>query len=116
MDKLSIIYSILSRYKYLVTVAIGLVIVGFADSNSWYHYIVMQSEINDIKAEIAKYNKTYEEDSKQLHALERNSRNIERIARERYFMKADDEDIFVLSTDPRPEDNVLATPTTEEAQ
>ena len=110
MDKLSAIYGFLSRYKYLVTTIIGLFVVGFADSNSFYHRIVMQYEIMDLKDEIEKYNKIYEEDSKQLHALERNPRNIERIARERYFMKADDEDIFVLSTDPRPNENESSLP------
>ena len=33
--------------------------------------------------------------------LESNPKAIEKIARERYFMKADDEDIFVLSDDPK---------------
>ena len=31
--------------------------------------------------------------------LDSNPKAIEKIARERYFMKADDEDIFVLSDD-----------------
>ena len=34
-----------------------------------------------------------------LRELETNPKAIEKIARERYFMKADDEDIFVLSDD-----------------
>ena len=34
--------------------------------------------------------------------MQRNHKEIEKIARERYFMKADDEDIFVLSTDRQP--------------
>jgi cell division protein FtsB len=32
-----------------------------------------------------------------------NPKAIEKIARERYFMKADDEDVFVLSDDVKPE-------------
>lgn len=95
------LYSILSRYKYLITFIIGIFIVGFADSNSLYHRVLLQYEIQDLKSEIEQYTKIYEADKSQLRDLERDPRNIERIARERYFMKTDDEDIFVLSTDPR---------------
>ncbi|MBQ9092631.1 MAG: septum formation initiator family protein [Prevotella sp.] len=95
------LYSILSRYKYLITFIIGIFIVGFADSNSLYHRVLLQYEIQDLKSEIEQYTKIYEDDKSQLRDLERDPRNIERIARERYFMKTDDEDIFVLSTDPR---------------
>ena len=55
----------------------------------------MQKEIN-------KYNAIYERDTRQLRMLQSNPTNIEKIARERYFMKADDEDIFVLSDDEQP--------------
>ena len=101
MDKVSLIYTYLSRYKYLITIVFGIIIVGFADSNSLYHRMVLQYEIIDLRAEIEKYTRAYEKDAQQLHDLERDPRNIQRIARERYFMKADDEDIFILSTDPR---------------
>ena len=35
----------------------------------------------------------------QIRKLDSDPKAIEKIARERYFMKADDEDIFVLSDD-----------------
>ena len=101
MEKMSPILEFLSRHKYLLTTVVGFVVVGFADANSIYRRIVLQYEIMDLKNEIEIYNKIYKNDARQLHALERNPKNIERIARERYFMKADDEDIYVLSTDPR---------------
>lgn len=101
MEKMSPILEFLSRHKYLLTTVVGFVVVGFADANSIYRRIVLQYEIMDLKNEIEIYNKIYKSDARQLHALERNPKNIERIARERYFMKADDEDIYVLSTDPR---------------
>lgn len=100
MDRISHIYGYLARYKYLITAVVGILIVGFADQNSFYHRMVLQYEIMDLRSEIERYDKAYKADSRQLRALERNPRNIERIARERYFMKADDEDIYVLSTDP----------------
>lgn len=47
------------------------------------------------------------------HEMNHGGRAYERIARERYFMKADDEDIFVLSTDLPNNDNEQDNETTE---
>ena len=114
MDKVSTIYYFLSKYKYLLTCIIGTAIVGFLDSNSIYQRLVLHYEIEDLKAEKEKYQKVYKNDSKQLRDLERDPKNIERIARERYFMKADDEDIYVLNIDQEePTDNNLKTKTNE---
>lgn len=112
MDKVSVLYNFISRYKYYIVVIIGTVLVGFVGSNSIYRSIILQYEIMDLRTEIDKYNKVYENDKQQLRDLERNPKNIERIARERYFMKGDNEDIFVLSTDPR-NDNELTQQTNE---
>ena len=64
--------------------------------------IKYEFEISDLQKEINKYNAIYERDTRQLRMLQSNPKNIEKIARERYFMKADDEDIFVLSDDEQP--------------
>lgn len=101
MEKASFLYALLSKYKYLITTIIGIVVVGFADSNSFYQRMVLYYEILELRTEIDYYNNVYKNNAAQLRDLERDPRNIERIARERYFMKADDEDIYVLSSDPR---------------
>lgn len=49
--------------------------------------------------EIKSYRDQYERDKSQLRRLDTDPKAIEQIARERYMMKRDDEDIFVLSDD-----------------
>lgn len=110
MSKISSLFYFFAQYKYLFTIVIGLIFIGVFGENSIYQRVVLQYEISDLKSEIKQYNKVYEADSKQLHALERDSRNIERIARERYFMKTDDEDIYILSTDPATTVAEMPTP------
>ena len=51
--------------------------------------------------EIEVYNTRYQNDMRQIRELNHNPKAMERIARERYFMKHEDEDIFVLSDDDR---------------
>ena len=46
-----------------------------------------------------RYEKLNQKNQAQIRELDNNPKAIEKIARERYFMKTDEEDIFVLSDD-----------------
>ena len=97
--RLGVIWNYLSHYKYLIVFVGGIFVVGFVDDNSVYQHIKYQIQINELRSEIDKYTTQYRDDSKQLREMRKGPKAYEKIARERYFMKADDEDIFVLSTD-----------------
>ena len=97
--QLSVIWNYLSHYKYLIVIIVGVFVVGVIDDNSIYQHVKYQIQIHNLRSDIEKYTKQYHEDSKQLREMSRGVKAYEKIARERYFMKADDEDIFVLSTD-----------------
>lgn len=98
-SRLPKIWTVLARYKYLITIVIGVAVVGFIDENSFMKRIQYDMQIGQMKTEIRKYNLQNEKATKALDELKRNPKAIQKIARERYFMKADDEDIYVLSTD-----------------
>lgn len=104
MKRIKTVFVKISRsrlLKYTVVAVLGTVIVGFADDNSiWSHYRNRQ-KIAELRDEISKLRSKYGHDMKNLKALEKDPRAIKKIARERYFMKTDDEDIFVLSDDVR---------------
>jgi len=100
--RLNVILSLISHYKYLIVCVIGVLIVGLIDENSFLKRFQLEMQISDLKSEINKYTEQYEADSRQLNELKRHPKAIEKIARERYFMKADDEDIYVLSDDKKP--------------
>jgi cell division protein FtsB len=102
MAHLGSFWRFLSHNKYWIVIFIGVLIVGFLDENSFLQRINYELKIRDLNSQIEEYNNRYENDSRQLRELNRNPKAIEKIARERYFMKADDEDIFVLSDDQRP--------------
>lgn len=85
--------------KYVVVAIVGGVIVGFADDNSIWNHYRNKRKIAELQDEIGRFRSQYEQDVARLKSLENNPKTIEKIARERYFMKTDDEDIFVLSDD-----------------
>jgi cell division protein FtsB len=87
--------------KYAVVCVAGILIVGFLDENSVWNHLKNRQRIEELTEEKARYNAAYRRDQAQIRELDRNPKAMEKIARERYFMKADDEDIFVLSDDDR---------------
>lgn len=87
--------------KYAVVCVVGVIIVGFLDDNSVWSHMKNLERIDELKAETKKYNANFERDQALIRELNRNPKAIEKIARERYYMKADDEDIFILSDDDR---------------
>lgn len=103
MGKINAIWAYLARHKYLLTITIGLLMVGVVDENSLRKYFIYEMKITELKAQLSQLEQDYERDSLRLNALKANAKGVERIARERYFMKRPNEEIFVLSTDKRIE-------------
>ena len=89
--------------KYVVVTLIAVILIGFVDENSIWNHLRNQQRISDLEEEIEQYTERYHQDQERIHTLDANPKAIEKIARERYFMKADDEDVFVLSDDEKPD-------------
>ncbi|EJW98835.1 septum formation initiator-related protein [gut metagenome] len=96
MSKLLTIWNYIRHHKYLITLLVFGVVIGFLDENSLIQRIKQQNEIRTLNSEIAKYGKQYEEDTQRLKELTNNPEALEKIAREKYLMKKPNEDIFVF--------------------
>lgn len=118
-SKLSTLWGVIAHYKYLITIIIGVTLVGFVDENSFLQRFKYEMHISQLREQIRKYDAQNDKATGELRALRSDPQAIERIARERYFMQADDEDVFVLSTDKQQEvkdDNVEDIASDETAQ
>ena len=85
--------------KYVIVCIVGLLVVGILDENSVWAHLNYKHRISQLEDEIAHYEAINDRNQSQINQLKHNPKAIEKIARERYFMKTDDEDIFVLSDD-----------------
>lgn len=103
MKKLAAVWALVrnNRFfnKYVVTLALFAVLVGFLDENSMVRRLGYAREESRLREEIEKYRKEYEESTERLNELVTDSGSIERIAREKYLMKKPNEDIFVFQED-----------------
>ena len=103
MNRLAPVGAFLEHYKYAITIVVGTAIVGFLDDNSFVRRAQLGMQISNLEEEIAKYKERNETNTRQLRELKQNPRAYEKIARERYFMKTADEDIYILSDDEQSE-------------
>jgi cell division protein FtsB len=70
--------------------------MGFVGENSFVNRYKHKQEIEALSDEIAKYRQQYERDTERLEELMNSDEALEKIARERYFMSEEDEDIFIF--------------------
>ncbi len=111
MKRLNPLWNFIGHNKYWIVAFLGILIVGFIDENSLLQHVRHKMEISDLEGQIDYYNSLYEKDEAKIKELRRNPKAFTKIARENYFMKSDDEDIFVLSDDEN--NNTHGNETTE---
>lgn len=84
------------RNKYLVATAAFVVWMLFFDHNDVFTQLERRSDLNELKQSKAYYEKQIAENKKFSNDLQFNAQAIERYARERYLMKRDNEDLFII--------------------
>lgn len=99
MNKIVRIWKYIRRHKYLIVTMVFFIIIGFADENNLIRRAKYQYEIMTLRKEINRYREIFERDTERLEDLLSSPEGIEKVARERYLMKAPDEDIYIFNTD-----------------
>ena len=96
MNKIHSVWLFMRRHKYFLTILIIALIVGVVDEDSFLNRHPRRVRIDMLRQEIANYKHQYEEADNKIHELENNPKAVEKIARERYHMKREGEDVFVF--------------------
>ena len=84
------------RNKYLITFVVFLVWIFFIDTFDIITQIKMNNEIKQLKEQQEFYKAEIEKDSTKVYNLNNNPEEQERFARERFLMKKDNEDVFIV--------------------
>lgn len=85
--------------KYFIATAVFLIYTLIFDTNNISSQIKSARQLKKMKLEKAYYLNEIESDSNALNELFSNKKKLEKFAREEYFMKKDNEDIFLLIGD-----------------
>lgn len=95
MQRARKIFSILSN-KYLIAIVLFGVIILFTDHNNLFEQHDRKQELQALQAKKEYYQQEIAKTKKELADLSNNPAALEKYAREKFYMKRDNEDVFVV--------------------
>ncbi|MFT3903652.1 MAG: septum formation initiator family protein [Niabella sp.] len=100
---LSKISRFLTNKFFIATVAF-IAIMFFLDKNDFITTAERRQELKNLELSKEHYNRELVELRKIKHSLESDPATIQKLAREKYLMKRDNEDIFLIEDNTKPEE------------
>lgn len=97
----------LFKNKYFLISVVFLVWLIFFDRNDLLSQYEYRQQLNKLKEEHAFYTKETADVQKQLNELTSNKEKLEKFAREKYLMKKDNEDVFVIVTEKKEKKSIF---------
>lgn len=88
------------KNKYLIVGVAFVVWIVFLDNNNLISQYKMRNELKGLKRESFFYRNQTMVDSLELHRLNTDTLELEKLGREKYMMKRDSEDIYLIVRKP----------------
>ena len=86
------------KNRYAFSILFFLIWVSFFDQNNIMTQYSYHSQLKTLQSEKEYYEQAITKTSQELNDLTKNPATLEKFARENYFMKKENEEIFVLTT------------------
>jgi len=84
------------NYKYLVAVILFLAWIVFFDENSIVAHQKNKKQLQELLQQKEYYKERIKSDRQKLEDLKSGKENLEKFAREQYYMSKPDEDVFIV--------------------
>jgi len=84
------------RNKYILTFLLFLIWILFFDKNNLLERARNLKQLKQLEKDKIYYQERIEKDAARLEQLKTDKKNLEKFAREQYYMKKENEDIFVI--------------------
>jgi cell division protein FtsB len=84
------------KNKFTITAVAFIVWIAFFDKNDLLSQFKLKSEVNKLEQEKNYYLQEIKKTKNDTKELQTNPENLEKFAREKYFMKKENEEIFVI--------------------
>ncbi len=85
------------KNKYLLAGCFFIVWMVFFDPKDWGLAVDKSLKLKELQKSEEHLTKTIKETKEELYQLKTNAQTIEKYAREKYLMKKDNEDLFIMS-------------------
>jgi cell division protein FtsB len=84
--------------RYIYATLAFLVVILFIDQFNLFEQIRLKRSLKDQKQQIEYYEKELSESKQYLNTLQKDTATMEKVAREQYLMKRDNEVIYLIET------------------
>ena len=84
--------------RYVYATLIFLVVILFIDQFNVFEQIKLHRSLKDQKQQIEYYDQEIKDSKAYLNALQNDTATMEKVAREQYMMKRDNEVIYIIET------------------
>ena len=88
------------RNKYLVAIAVFAAIMFFFDKNDVFTQAARSRQLKELEESRQYYSDQINSERKELEQLKSNPGILEKYAREKYLMKRDNEDLYLIPENP----------------
>jgi len=95
-EKLSRIFNVLWKFKYIAVTVFFVVWMLFFDKQNYFYRTKLDHEAETLVKDTLFYDREIKEATKRLEELNGDKAALEKLGREKYLMKKDDEDVFVI--------------------
>lgn len=85
--------------KYVILLLVFVVWVGIFDANSLVNILSTRKRVNELIEKRDYYQQQINDEERRLNELHTSKRNLEKFAREQYYMHRSNEDIYVVVDD-----------------
>jgi cell division protein DivIC len=89
------------RNKYFIAAALFIVWMLFFDPKDWGLILSGKNKLSELEKSEQGLNILIKETRTELDLLKTNAQTIETYAREKYYMKKDNEDLFIVNTEDK---------------
>lgn len=84
------------KSKYFITIILFIIWLVFFDQNNLIQYFKFKKQYKKLLQDKEYYLQKIKEDSEKIYELQTNAKTIEKFARENFFMKKPNEDLFII--------------------
>src|SRR5688572_6969882 len=86
------------KNKYFIAAAFFIIWMSFFDMKDWGLIASRKEKLRDLEKSEQHLSSQIKETRKELELLKTSAETIEKYARENYYMKKDNEDLFIVNT------------------
>lgn len=84
------------KNKYVIAILAFLLWMLFFDRNNFINQVRLVNTLNDLNEQKEFYQREIKQDSAELNRLKTDTTSLEKFAREKYLMKKENEDIYLI--------------------